>query len=334
MSQRSFNVGGPCDPELHYMLPAAPRLQQARAAIERGAYFAIRARHRVGTSTSLRALARELTDEGRYAAVHLSMAAGADYEDDVGAAELEVLASWQAAAREQLPAELGPPAWAEGSPGEQILTALMAWSVRCPRPLVLLLDDLGALSELPALAVMRQLREGHGARPAGFPAAIGAVGSPTAGSRFMLETLELADLTLDEVRTLYAQYTRDTGQMFADEALARVYHWSQGQPWLVSLIGRRLTEVEVTYHGRVIEAEDVDTTVKYLVGRSDVYFGRLGERLREARVRAVVERTFGAARRPPAEADIRYVCDLGLCRFGRDGALEIGNPMLMDVARA
>lgn len=335
MSQRSFNIGGPCDPEQHYTLAAARRASPVRGWIERSTYFAVRALHKVGTTTSLVALARELNAEGEVAAVHLSMAAGAGYEDDVGAAEAAILASWQEAARRELPAELGPPAWPAASPGEAILFALSAWSRACPRPLVVFLDKLDVLSELPLLAVVRQLREGHAMRPGGFPAAIGLVGLRDAGTRMALDTLSLADFSLEDVRELYAQHTEDTGQMFTPEATARVYGWSQGQPWLVNMIGRRLTEVEVTYHGRVIDVGDIDATVKYLVERSDVYFGRLGERLREARVRAVVDRTIGAATRPRmSEADVRYVCDLGLCRVGRDGLLEIGNPMYLGVLRA
>ena len=62
---RWFNTAGPCKPDIHYMLPAAARIPQARQMIEQQAYFVIHAPRQTGKTTTMMALARELTASGR-----------------------------------------------------------------------------------------------------------------------------------------------------------------------------------------------------------------------------------------------------------------------------
>jgi hypothetical protein len=52
------------------------------------------------------------------------------------------------------------------------------------------------------------------------------------------ESLTLVNFTEAEVGALYAQHTADTGQAFPPESVARAFHWSQGQPWLVNALAR------------------------------------------------------------------------------------------------
>jgi hypothetical protein len=51
-----FNTAGPCVPELHYMVPAEPRLPDARGLIDEGQYFVVHAPRQTGKTTTLRAL--------------------------------------------------------------------------------------------------------------------------------------------------------------------------------------------------------------------------------------------------------------------------------------
>ncbi len=68
---RCFNTTGPCIPELHYMVPPIPRLPKAKGLVERGLYFVVHAPRQVGKTTTLRALAEELTADGELSALHL-----------------------------------------------------------------------------------------------------------------------------------------------------------------------------------------------------------------------------------------------------------------------
>src|SRR4051794_26040210 len=97
---RTFNIAGPCKPDIHYMLPTLRRIPTVRQIVDDQSYFVIHAPRQVGKTTSLLALARGLTREGRYVATLVSAEEGAAFTD-VGAAELAVLgacrdaASWQ-----------------------------------------------------------------------------------------------------------------------------------------------------------------------------------------------------------------------------------------------
>jgi hypothetical protein len=61
---RFFNTAGPCDPHDHDMVPAAERLPRAPRLIDRGDYFVVHAPRQTGKTTSLIALAEEITDKG------------------------------------------------------------------------------------------------------------------------------------------------------------------------------------------------------------------------------------------------------------------------------
>lgn len=69
---RSFNKAGPCDPERNYMLPPEPRLPGARPLIEDGQYFIVHAPRQTGKTTTMSALARQLTAEGGHVALRFS----------------------------------------------------------------------------------------------------------------------------------------------------------------------------------------------------------------------------------------------------------------------
>jgi hypothetical protein len=115
--QRIFNPGGPSDPERNYMLPAMRRLPTVRALIDNSLYFVVHAPRQSGKTTALLSLARELTAEGRYAALLVSMEVGAPFVDREGEAEDAILASWRQKARLWLPADLQPPPVARGAAG-------------------------------------------------------------------------------------------------------------------------------------------------------------------------------------------------------------------------
>jgi hypothetical protein len=126
---RFFNTSGPCDARRHYMLPALARLPEAPALIERGAYFVVHAPRQTGKTTVLQALARELCQTGRYAALRFSCESGKVAGDDYEAAQRAVLDSISMAAEDDLPAELRPPQpWPERSPPQLLAAGLRAWT--------------------------------------------------------------------------------------------------------------------------------------------------------------------------------------------------------------
>ncbi|MCJ8283635.1 MAG: hypothetical protein MJK14_28610, partial [Rivularia sp. ALOHA_DT_140] len=89
---RWFNTAGPCKPDKHYMLPATSRLPDLETIIEQESYFVVHAPRQTGKTTAMLALAKQLTESGRYAAVMVSVEVGSAFNKDPSTAELANLA--------------------------------------------------------------------------------------------------------------------------------------------------------------------------------------------------------------------------------------------------
>jgi hypothetical protein len=346
---RWFNTAGPCNPVDHYMLPAMERLPELALLVERGGYLVVHAPRQVGKTTALLSLARSLTAEGRYLAVLVSMEVGAGHPRDVGAAELSILQSWRQAAAAQLPPDLLPPAFPDAPPGGRIAAALTAWAVASPRPLVVFLDEIDALRDDVLVSVLRQLRDGYRNRPHHFPASLALIGlrdvrdyKVTSGEREHLGTaspfnikvrsLTLRDFTAAEVAELYRQHTAETGQPFEPAAVARAFELTQGQPWLVNALAKLVVEELVPDERTSITLADVEQAKKVLIERQETHLDSLAERLREPRIRAILEPMIaGRLLGDVPEDDRRFAIDLGLLRRGVDGTLEVANPIYREI---
>jgi hypothetical protein len=345
---RSFNTAGPCRPEDDYMLPPTDRLPDVMRLIEAKKYFIVHAPRQTGKTTALLALAAELTASGRYVASLVSVEVGAPFDDDPGKAEGAILGSWRAATAAQLPPSLQPPPWPAAEAGRGIGAALEAWSVAAPRPLVLFLDEIDALADEALVSVLRQLRDGYRNRPERFPSSLALVGlrdvrdyklrEGVAGRlgtaspfNIKVESLTLRDFTAAEVAALYRQHTDETGQEFSPEAVARAFELTRGQPWLVNALARQITWHILADHAEPITLAHMEQAREELIARQDTHLDSLAERLREPRVRHVIEPILAgtAAAHDLPEDDIRFVVDLGLVRW--NGGLEIANPIYAEI---
>jgi hypothetical protein len=129
---RYFNTAGPCVPQLHYMVPPEPRLPDARRLIGAGQDFVVHAPRQTGKTTTLRTLARDLTAEGRYLAVHFSCETGEVAGDNYAAAQEYVLDAIRTEVTLlDAPADLFPPdPWPAAPDGRSLGAALRAWADR------------------------------------------------------------------------------------------------------------------------------------------------------------------------------------------------------------
>jgi len=345
---RHFNTAGPCRPEIHYTLPTMGRLPEVRTLVESQSYFVLHAPRQVGKTTALLSFAETLTAEGRFAAVLASVETASVFED-VGAAELAVLGALRGSAEVRLPAALWPPPWPQAAPGGRIWAALRAWAEASPRPLVLFLDEIDALAGPALMSVLRQLRDGHTQRPRSFPWSLALIGMrdvrdyrvASGGANrarsaspfnFKSDSLTLRAFTADEVRSLYALHTAETGQRFDDAAVTRAFELTRGQPWLVNALARQCVEAVVTDRARPITAPDIDRARERLIQRQDTHLDSLAERLREPRVRRVIGPMLaGGALGDVSDDDRRYVIDLGLVRRSDEGGLDVANPIYREV---
>ncbi|MEG3903523.1 ATP-binding protein [Microcoleus sp. B4-C5] len=347
---RWFNTAGPCRDDIHYLLPATRRLPSLERLIAQQNYFVIHAPRQVGKTTAMLALAKQLTNSGQYTAVMLSVEVGAPFSQDIAGAEEAILGAWRDNISVRLPLELQPPDWtAIQSGGQKIRAALQAWAQSSPRPLVVFIDEIDALQDQALISILRQLRDGYPNRPKAFPQSVGLIGlrdvrdyKVAAGGSDRLHTsspfnikvrsITLRDFNASEVAELYAQHTQDTGQFFTPEAVALAFELTQGQPWLVNALAKEIVEELVTDESIEITPEHILSAKEILIKRQDTHLDSLAERLRENRVKAIIEPMLaGLELGNIPNDDIQFLIDLGLCKMDVLGGLTIANPIYREV---
>jgi type II secretory pathway predicted ATPase ExeA len=346
---RWFNTAGPCRADIHYMLPATRRLPNLERLIAQQNYFVIHAPRQIGKTTAMLALAKQLTDNGQYTAIVVSVELGSPFNDNPQQAQAAILSSWRSEARVYLPPEFQPPAKSDMEVGQGIEETLRQWAQTSPRPLVIFIDEIDSLQNEVLLSVLRQLRNGYPSRPRAFPQSVGLIGlrdvrdyKVAAGGSDRLNTsspfnikvrsITLRNFNASEVAELYGQHTQDTGQVFTPEAVALAFELTQGQPWLVNALAKEIVEELVTDESIEITTEHILEAKEILIKRQDTHLDSLAERLRENRVQAIIEPMLaGLELGNIPNDDIQFLIDLGLCKMDVQGGLTIANPIYREV---
>ncbi|MDB9308021.1 ATP-binding protein [Aphanizomenon sp. CS-733/32] len=346
---RWFNIAGPCNPKKNYTLSTTSRLPDLSMLIEQESYFVLHAPRQTGKTTAMLSLAKQLTDTGNYAAVMVSAEVGSAFNHDPGAAELAILGVWRNTIEDSLPTELQPQTWVYNVPGQRIAENLRAWSRAINRPIVLFIDEIDSLQDQTLISVLRQLRDGFPKRPENFPSSVGLIGlrdvrdyKVASGGSDRLNTsspfnIKVASITmrnfnLEEIGELYQQHTAATGQIFTPEAIETAFNLTQGQPWLVNALAKEVVEKMVKDRSITITKEHILKAKEILITRQDTHLDSLAERLRETRIKAIIEPMLaGLELGDIPNDDIQFVIDLGLCKMHPYGGLTIANPIYREV---
>jgi hypothetical protein len=117
------------------MIPPLRRLPEAPGLVGQLGYFVVnasRAPRQTGKTTTLAALANELTATGEYAALHFSCELGRAAGDNYGAAQRGILQRIRRRANAAPPTELRPPPWPAVGEEDLLGDALAAWALACP----------------------------------------------------------------------------------------------------------------------------------------------------------------------------------------------------------
>jgi len=147
------------------------------------------------------------------------------------------------------------------------------------------------------------------------------------------DSLRMRDFIAEEVAALYEQHTAETGQRFTDEVKAGAFELTRGQPWLVNALARQLVEEEVPDPDTTVKMHHLEAAREALIQRRDTHLDSLIDRLREDRVRRVLEPIL-VGENPFDEVlddDLQFVKDLGLVASGDSGTLEMANPIYREV---
>ena len=357
---RTFNTEGPVRAARHYHIPPLTRidLDGVLGLIREEKYFVLHAPRQTGKTSALLALHDLLNtgQEGDFRCVYANVEAGQAMRENIAEGIRTVLAELAFRASVTLHDEtlesLWPALLERVGPGQALRQALARWSMADPRPLVLLIDEIDALVGDTLLSVLRQLRTGYDQRPSAFPHSIVLCGvrdvrdyriHSTAEDRLVLggsafniksKSLRLGDFTEQEIDALLAQHTAATGQEFTEGALELIRARTAGQPWLVNALCREacFESVAGRDRSRPITADAVVDAQECLILRRDTHIDDLANKLREERVRRVIEPILaGAGQQAWSEEDLAYVRDLGLVTQDVGGRPSIANPIYAEV---
>ena len=355
---RFFNTEGPNVAEDHYCLPPLERwdLEEILTLIDQKKYFLLHAPRQTGKTTCLLALADYLNREGRYRALYANIEGAQAYRENVDKGMAVVVEQISRGVRDQIgdvaAIVLGRDVIATSTGGTRIEEFLTRWCEVSPLPVVLLLDEVDALVGDTLISLLRQLRAGYPKRPTQFPQTVILCGVRdlrdyrihassestviTGGSAFNIKakSLRLGDFNAAEVTALLQQHTAETGQIFTPEALEKVWTLTLGQPWLVNALAYEACfEIRSGRdRSQPIAVEQIDQAKENLILRRVTHLDQLADKLREERVRRVIEPMLaGAALGEVPEDDIQYLIDLGLCRMASGQGLTIANPIYREV---
>lgn len=349
-----FNTAGPIRPDLHYYLPPLSRIDLAHLLqlIEQQKYFVLHAPRQTGKTSMLLALMDYLNQQGGYRCLYVNMeiaqAARERVEQAmpaiVQAIGLRAATAFNAPHFEDLAQEISH----QTAPAVMVEQYLTKWAQRSDRPLVLLIDEIDALVGDTLIAMLRQLRSGYTHRPRDFPQTIILCGVRdvrdyhihsaeskeiiTGGSAFNIKaiSLRLGNFSPKEVQQLYQQHEAKTGQVFTAEALTLAWELTRGQPWLVNALAYEAT-VQQPDVSQPLTAELLLKVKEILIARRETHLDQLADKLREPRVRRVIEPILAGhdqTHHLPND-DILYVQDLGLIEAV--GQLRIANPIYQEV---
>ena len=304
--ERFFNTAGPQIPADNYTIDPLRRfnLNEILSLIRQKRYFVLHAPRQTGKTSCMLALRDYLNERGDYIAVYANVGGQASRNDvqSVVKSTVDTLArEFRRIVKSNVPNEIRDSVKEEGKDA-MLTTYLSLLSEAIEKPVVLFIDEIDALVGDSLVSVLRQLRAGYPNRPSAFPQSVILCGVRdvrdyrivlsnqeivTGGSAFNVkaESLRLGDFSKEEIRELYMQHTRETGQQWDEACFPMVWEATEGQPWLVNALAN-----EVTY--RMKENRDRSVTItpemlfrakERIIYRRDTHIDLLVDKLKEPR---------------------------------------------------
>jgi hypothetical protein len=333
------------------MLPPEDRLvdSQLHRYIKDKLYWVLHAPRQTGKTTFLQSWAREINAGEEAVACYVSV----ERCDRVSEAEKAMPAICDAIRKYAGDEGLPVPVCDDYSHFSMLDNILRNWSeLVAPKPLIVLFDEVDVLVDETMVSFLRQLRGGFATRGIGkFPISIALVGMRdlkdyiikakdgkpvNPGSPFNIkeDSAMLSNFTGDDIIKLFAQRTQETGQSITPEALDYVYEQSGGQPWIVNSLFKRATL-------RILDDESTETvTLKHvrqargqMIEARETHLDSLGERLRDPRVKSVIQTIITGSSNPlgRTDPDVALTLDLGLVKWSSDAGFTIANPVYEEI---
>jgi len=354
MPKKYFNVTGPCHPSEHYMLdPLRDSSEELMGLIDQKQYFVIHAARQSGKTTLLLELTDKIEAEGKYYALYCSLEKIQGITDSKEAMPEIIDVLKMAFYGSNIPkAELFAKEPSGIGFASLLQFELSKISKILDKPLIIFFDEADCLSESTLISFLRQLRNGFVSRTkVPFIHSLALVGmrnirdykarirddSATLGSaspfNIVKESLSINTFTKEEISELYSQHTADTGQIFEPEAVNCIFEQTSGQPWLVNAIACECIEKICKKDYAIPITQDMaKTAINNLILKRPTHFDSLMERLKEERIRKVIQPLIlGEDVMDKTSDDYLYTRDLGLIKESDGGLVEPANQIYAEI---
>jgi hypothetical protein len=139
----------------------------------------------------------------------------------------------------------------------------------------------------------------------------------------------------DDIARLFAQRTKETGQRISGEALDYVYDQSKGQPWIVNSLFKRATMRVLDEESReTVSREHLEQAREQMIAARETHLEALGARLRDPRIKYVVEAIITGEADPSIgrmNPDVELAIDLGLITWDSETGFTLANPLYAEI---
>ncbi len=357
--EKFFNTAGPVREENNYIIDPLKRIKkdEIMTLIDQWRYFILHAPRQTGKTSSLLALQEYINKEGRYKCLYVNIETAQTARSDVARGMKAILtvlnrSNYIYFQDQYFEGFLNHGVEKFGS--DAVLgEVLSSWCMQNNKPIILLIDEIDALVGDTLISVLRQLRSGYTQRPDAFPQSVILCGVRdvrdyrifsakdqqmiTGGSAFNIKakSLTVGDFTKEEIRMLYEEHTEETGQKFEEGVYEMAWLYTRGQPWLVNALANEACFESDVGRDRTqpITKQMFEAAKNALIVRRDTHIDQLADKLKEERVRRVIEPLLSGKDMSNQfrYTDVEYVQDLGLIRVQSNGAIEIANIIYQEV---
>ncbi len=336
-----FNTAGPVFKQIHYLLPPLTRwdLEEIEMLIMQNKYFLLHAPRQSGKTSTMLALQERINqDDDEFLAIYVNVesaqVARHNIENGIKAIILQLGSEVEKTTGDKSIKEEFLNIFNNHGGEHSIISTLSHLSNKTGKKIVLFIDEIDALIGDTLVSVLRQLRTGYNDRLNGlFPVSIILCGLVdikdykihksdgeiiTGGSCFNIKSksLTLGNFTKDEIKSLYLEHTKETGQAFEDKIFDLAYEYTDGQPWLVNALAYQVCFEMKKNRDRTIAitAEMFKKAKEDLILSRQTHLDQLTDKLNESRVRSVIEPMILGEKSNASEVDKTYCKDLGLIK--------------------
>lgn len=338
--QKHFNTAGPVHEDQHYCIDPLARVdwEEVQYLIQSNKFFVLHAPRQTGKTSTLLSIENQLNQSDEYVALYINVEAAQAARNDIEQGMRTIASRIVEGAKYRLKdlrlQEWLEEAWKTG-PTSVVQSLLSHWAAESNKPIILLIDEVDALVGDTLISLLRQLREGYIGRPhSPFPQSVILCGVRdvrdyriqqsnqeiiTGGSAFNIKSasLRIGNLLQDEIKALYKQHTKGTGQIFDGAIFPELWEDTRGQPWLVNALGHEMAWSDKTARDRThsITLEQYRAARERLIYSRATHLDQLTDKLKEPRVHSVISRLLTGDTQAATDIstdDLQYVEDLGL----------------------